>query len=139
MQMGGSISSGRQANLSGPTPIWLILRSPRSGPMRASCEPGRKPGGRDAARPAGGGHSPTRSGSRCPGRPVAPHRLSGSAGLAIARRTRSGMLVGPGFWMKVRPLTISKVSLFIAPGVARLHPLRRAVRRPCRISNSAMH
>ncbi len=47
------------------------------------------------------------------------------AGLAIARRTRSGMLVGPGFWMKVRPLTISKVSPFNARGVARFHQLHR--------------
>ena len=33
------------------------------------------------------------------------------AGRAIARRMRSGILVGPGFCMKVRPLTVLKVSV----------------------------
>lgn len=61
------------------------------------------------------------------------------AGLAIARRTRSGMLLGPGFWMKVRPLTISKVSPFNARGVARLHQLHTVLRRLRRIWSSAMH
>ncbi len=49
------------------------------------------------------------------------------------------MLVGPGFWMKVRPLTISKVSPFNAPRVARPHRLQRILRRGQPIWSSAIY